>query len=202
MRTSRGFTLVELLVVIAIIGILSSIVMVALGGAKEKSRDSKRLADMASIKLALALYYNDNYMYPKNIYGTGAAAPDSGLAPLYLPVVPRDPKANPAGEDCASNNVNSFASCYHYYGLKKSSGLCDAGAKSPVLYHLAAAFEDISNSALAQDIDADATLSNYGSGYSACGSPAPSSFDGNQPSCKTAALYNRSLPDPCYDVTP
>ena len=60
MRVSRGFTLVELLVVIAIIGILASIVMVGLGGAKQKSRDSKRVADIKNIQLALSLYYNDN----------------------------------------------------------------------------------------------------------------------------------------------
>ena len=88
---TKGFTLIELLVVIAIIGILTSIVTVALGSAKQKSRDGRRTADVKLIQLALGLYYSDNSTYPVNIYAAAGAAPAGGLAPHYLPTVPITP---------------------------------------------------------------------------------------------------------------
>lgn len=60
----RGFTLIELLVVIAIIGLLSTLAVVALGGAREKARDSKRLSDLKQIQTALELHYTENSSYP------------------------------------------------------------------------------------------------------------------------------------------
>lgn len=63
-QKKQGFTLIELLVVIAIIGILSAIGLVALNGAREKARDSKRQTDLQGIATALALYYDDNNAYP------------------------------------------------------------------------------------------------------------------------------------------
>lgn len=54
-----GFTLVELLVVIAIIGILSSIVLVSVQGARAKARDGQRMHDLSQIKTALVVYNDD-----------------------------------------------------------------------------------------------------------------------------------------------
>src|SRR6266850_8310883 len=65
-KHKSGFTLIELLVVIAIIGILSAIGLVSLGTAREKARDSKRQNDLASVRTALALYFDDSNSYPPN----------------------------------------------------------------------------------------------------------------------------------------
>ncbi|MFM9995401.1 MAG: prepilin-type N-terminal cleavage/methylation domain-containing protein [Phycisphaerales bacterium] len=59
-RGGRGFTLIELLVVIAIIAVLISIVMPALGSARETSRRVKCLANLRGIGVGLAVYLNDS----------------------------------------------------------------------------------------------------------------------------------------------
>jgi prepilin-type N-terminal cleavage/methylation domain-containing protein len=55
MKKQKGFTLIELLVVIAIIGILASIVLVSLGGARAKARDAQRLSDVKQMALILEM---------------------------------------------------------------------------------------------------------------------------------------------------
>jgi type II secretion system protein G len=104
-NNTRGFTLIELLVVIAIIGLLSTLAVVALGSARQKSRDAARVADLRQIQTALELYFTDQNAYPtgSNInlgeanyaclgssgFSTTAAC---GASP-YMGQVPEDPLA-------------------------------------------------------------------------------------------------------------
>lgn len=105
----RGFTLIELLVVIAIIGILSSVVLASLNSARQKARDSRRIADLKQIQTALELYYDTYRAYPSTSAtaanqaahtigtwgGTGNGNPASFLDELvtrdYMPSVVQDP---------------------------------------------------------------------------------------------------------------
>ena len=183
-RFTAGFTLIELLVVIAIIGVLTSIVMVSLSGAKQKSRDARRVADIKTLQLALGLYYNDNVSFPTNL---------NALVPGYLPVLPRDP--NGSGT-CVSGTE---ASCYKYYGYRSGSGACNA-SNLPVKYQLGAVFEDISSRTLLDDVDYDLASN----GYAVCNNGANANgFLGNSADCTTTA----GTPQPggtelCYSQQP
>ena len=84
-KKNRGFTLIELLVVISIIGILASIVLVSLGGARSKARDAQRQSDMRQISTAQEMYYNDNEAYVTAAGQDGIPAIGTYLAALNDP---------------------------------------------------------------------------------------------------------------------
>lgn len=61
-KNKKGFTLIELLVVIAILAVLMSVVVITLNPAEmlRKSRDTKRISDLATLRTALTLYLAEN----------------------------------------------------------------------------------------------------------------------------------------------
>ncbi len=87
----KGFTLIELLVVISIIGVLAALVVVNYSSARTRARDLTRKSDLAQIKRALRLYYNDNSAYPDEGDFTFGAAWETDENMTYMRLVPDDP---------------------------------------------------------------------------------------------------------------
>lgn len=170
-----GFTLIELLVVIAIIGMLSTIVLVSLGSVRKKGRDTKRVADLRELQLALEMYYDSNRAFPTDIY-SGTV----GLAPAYVQKMPIDP----------------LGGNYTYAGLTVSG----AAASNCASYHLGARLEDPLNTALLNDSD-----SSGGTICTSGGTEFNGTSAGSGSACDNTAGTPAGSPnntEQCYDIHP
>ena len=59
--TKGGFTLIEMLVVVAVIGLLSSVILTALGPAKDKAKDSRIIQEVNQVRSLAETMYDGNY---------------------------------------------------------------------------------------------------------------------------------------------
>lgn len=132
----KGFTLIELLVVISIIGLLTSVILVALQSARLNARDIQRISDLRQIQNALQLYYVDhNGTYPLTS-STNNASNDWGplfkaaLVPTYISKLPVDP---------INDGSNPDVTLRYYYHFWNPSGspIGNCTASSVVLGNLA-----------------------------------------------------------------
>lgn len=115
-KQQKGFTLIELLVVIVIIGVLATLATVALGNARMKARDARRLSDVKQVQTALELYYNDGNAYPDTVTESQAIA-YSGTT--YMAKVPGNPAPESDGTCGASTTRNTS---YYYAPVGTGTG--------------------------------------------------------------------------------
>jgi prepilin-type N-terminal cleavage/methylation domain-containing protein len=142
----KGFTLIELLVVIAIIGLLSTLAVVALNSARQRSRDAKRVADIRQIQTALELGFSETSAYPvqtsavplgsatgtlvlcKNASGVSAwqnsATVPTTCGTIYMGLVPSNPTPGGSNYTYASADGSSYSLTFT---LEGATGKLQAG---------------------------------------------------------------------------
>lgn len=146
-KKTEGFTLIELLVVIAIIGMLASIVLVALGPARERGRDAKRQSDIRQVSTAMELCYDDADCgggKEKYVSSTGGANNltniDSDSTPCYLCAVPVDPTNSGSLQyTWISNSANTTLYCVYALLEGPSTSTYIAASHKGTKFDLAAA---------------------------------------------------------------
>jgi prepilin-type N-terminal cleavage/methylation domain-containing protein len=80
MRNSRGFTLIEVTVTVAIIAILSAGILFGITEARQRARDTERVADLRTLQSAIELYKQRYGRYPEGCRGAGIWSGQAGTS--------------------------------------------------------------------------------------------------------------------------
>ncbi len=102
-RREDGFTLTEIMVVVFIIGLLSTVVLINVGGAMSQGRVTKARADIANLSNGLEQYSMDLFDYPSSAQGLEALVEAPRDIPAgafyrrggYITKLPSDPWGRP-----------------------------------------------------------------------------------------------------------
>jgi prepilin-type N-terminal cleavage/methylation domain-containing protein len=86
MIKNKGFTLIELLVVVSIISMLTTVVLSALGDARNKGNDTARVQTTKQVSNALNMYFNDNGYYPTSLTTLTSASAKNSNKPYIASV--------------------------------------------------------------------------------------------------------------------
>ena len=118
--SQKGFTLIELLVVISIIGLLSSVVLASLNGARQKARDARRKSDLKQLAIVNELYFdaegNENYIgltgwFSNTVQYGGTNPAFNSVIPKYISKLSNDPLYPSSGYSYLTKNWNPWAGC-------------------------------------------------------------------------------------------
>jgi type II secretion system protein G len=126
---NSAFTLIELLVVISIVAILMGLSFFGLMGARESSRDSKRKADLESIRSGIEIYKSDCNAYPtSNVTSlttlVGSGSPTScAITNTYMSTIPTDPTTSTRSYRYSSDGTTYYICA----ALEQGSGSVSCG---------------------------------------------------------------------------